>query len=331
MTFGSERWEEGAGGLTRRQIAVGSGVLGLLAAIGLPVAITRGPRRRRSSWGRLRRSTSIGCAARPGGSPSSLTRSRRSAIRRSLDRIDYDAYQKIQPRPERSLWQHGGAAFPAQMFHLGRFFKLPVAIHVVVDGEAREVLYSPEYLTFGDTGLAEELPADLGFAGFRIMDPDTGGPPTDWLAFLGAAYFRSSGELDQYGLSARAVAIDTAQPWPEEFPRFTQFWLEPHAEGSNQITIYALMDGPSLTGALPPGLHQRRCRGHRRAGGAVHAQGDRAPGHRADDQHVLVRRERPPLGRRLAPGDPRQRRAVDLERRRRASVAADRQSDRSCA
>jgi periplasmic glucans biosynthesis protein len=82
------------------------------------------------------------------------------------------------------------------------------------------------------------------------MDPDTGGPPTDWLAFLGAAYFRSSGELNQYGLSARGAAIDTAQPWPEEFPRFTQFWLEPHAEGSNRVTIYALMDSPSLTGAF---------------------------------------------------------------------------------
>ena len=57
---------------------------------------------------------------------------------------------------------------------------------------------------------------------------DTGGK-TDWLAFLGAAYFRSSGQLDQYGLSTRGIAIDTGLPTPEEFPRFTGFWFEPSA------------------------------------------------------------------------------------------------------
>ena len=41
----------------------------------------------------------------------------------------------------------------------------------------------------------------------------------DWVAFLGAAYFRSIGELRQYGLSARGVALDVAvADRPEEFP-----------------------------------------------------------------------------------------------------------------
>jgi periplasmic glucans biosynthesis protein len=239
---------QGAGALTRRQLAVGAGVAGLLAAIGLPVAITVSraggvdlgpPFAFDFDWLR-------GTAKRLAEQPYKEPEIRNAE---ALERIDYDLYQQIRPRPEHSLWQEGGAAFPVQMFHLGRYFKLPVGIYVVVDGKAREVLYSPDYFDYGETGLAEQLPSDLGFAGFRVMDPPSDGPPTDWLAFLGAAYFRSSGELDQYGLSARALAIDTAQPWPEEFPRFTQFWLEPHAEGSNQITIYALMDSPSVAGA----------------------------------------------------------------------------------
>jgi len=233
-------------GLTRRQIGVGAGVLGALAAIGLPLAITVGrasgvelgvPFKFDFDWLR-------GTAKRLAQEPYQKPAVRNGEI---LETIDYDAYQQIRPRPERSLWQGGGGAFPVQLFHLGRNFKLPVNIYVVVDGEAREVLYAPDYFEFGDTGLEDQLPDDLGFAGFRVMDE--GGAATDWLAFLGAAYFRSSGELDQYGLSARAVAIDTAQPWPEEFPRFTRFWLEPHAEDSQRIVIYALMDGPSLTAA----------------------------------------------------------------------------------
>ena len=91
------------------------------------------------------------------------------------------------------------------------------------------------------------MPGDLGFAGFRVMDGH--GLPTDWLAYQGAAYFRTSGALNQYGLSARGLAIDTAMPRPEEFPRFTEFWLERTPEDSARIVVYALMDSPSVAGA----------------------------------------------------------------------------------
>ena len=166
--------QRGAEALTRRQIGVGAGILGLFAALGLPV-VTGG----RADDFELGLSQAFdfawlrGTAKRLAEQPYEAPQVRYSEV---LDQIDYDAYQQIRPRPERSLWQHGGAAFPAQLFHLGRFFKLPVKIHVVVEGESREVMYSPEYFEFGDTGLAKELPSDLGFAGFRIMDEDTGGP-----------------------------------------------------------------------------------------------------------------------------------------------------------
>jgi glucans biosynthesis protein len=164
-----------------------------------------------------------------------------------LESIDYDVYQKIEFKPERALWADGKAPFPVQFFHLGRYFKAPVRIYVVAGGNAREIHYTPDDFTFGDTGLDKKLPADLGFAGFRVMDGP--GAKTDWLAYQGASYFRTSGALDQYGLSARGLAIDTAMPWPEEFPRFTQFWLEQTPPESSHILIYALMDSPSVTGA----------------------------------------------------------------------------------
>ncbi len=78
------------------------------------------------------------------------------------------------------------------------------------------------------------------------MNPDR--QQGDWLSFLGASYFRSSGELGEYGLSSRGVAINTGLPRPEEFPRFTHFWLEPAADPGSLI-VHALLDGPSLSGA----------------------------------------------------------------------------------
>lgn len=164
-----------------------------------------------------------------------------------LERIDYDVHEAIHYRPEAALWAQGDGPWPVQFFHLARLFREPVKMHVVRAGMAREIVYSPRLFSYGPNAqFAAALPDDLGFAGFRLMDRDP--RQQDWLCFLGASYFRSNGELGQYGLSARGVAIDTGLPDAEEFPRFTQFWLEAGAE-PDSLLIYALLDGPRLSGA----------------------------------------------------------------------------------
>ena len=47
----------------------------------------------------------------------------------------------------------------------------------------------------------------------------------EFLVFLGASYFRAVGEDQPYGMSARGLALNTAEPGGEEFPVFEQFWL----------------------------------------------------------------------------------------------------------
>lgn len=163
-----------------------------------------------------------------------------------LSAIDYDAYQQIRYRPEKSIRLDRDGRIPAQLFHLGKYATEPVRIHVVEEGFAREVIYNPSLFDIPDGHAARGLQAGAGFAGFRIMAPDL---KTDWFAALGASYFRSSGPYNQYGLSARGIAIDTAMPHPEEFPRFSHYWLEGGNDGRAPLTIYGLLDGPSLTGA----------------------------------------------------------------------------------
>jgi glucans biosynthesis protein len=156
--------------------------------------------------------------------------------------IDFDAVQKIKFRPDHALWPDRPQ--PVSFFHLSRYSNEPVLLHVIENGKAREVLYGPDYFDYGASHLDPKALADLGFSGFRVMD--AAGKPTDWLAFQGASYFRSSGQEEQYGASARGIAINTAAATAEEFPRFSEFWLD--ASGP-VITIYALLDGPSITGA----------------------------------------------------------------------------------
>jgi periplasmic glucans biosynthesis protein len=157
------------------------------------------------------------------------------------DKIDYDAYWHIQFKPEATIM---AGSVPIQFFHEGTYFRNPVGMHIVADGKEREVLYSTDYFSMPKDSPARAIQSEAGFAGFRLMRPDL---KTDWVSFLGAAYFRTDGADRQYGLSARAVALNTGMAQPEEFPRFTEFYIEGGSDGA--VTIYALMDGPSVTGA----------------------------------------------------------------------------------
>ncbi len=161
-----------------------------------------------------------------------------------LAAIDFDAMGKIVYRANAALWAGSASFDPVQFFHLGRYARSPVRIHVVEGTRAREVLYSDELFDIPADGPARSLPGDLGFAGFRVMNRSGVG---DWLAFQGASYFRSAEPFDQYGLSARGLAIDTATANPEEFPAFTDVWLGHDPDGN--LVVHALLQGQSVVGA----------------------------------------------------------------------------------
>ena len=169
----------------------------------------------------------------------------------ALAKLGYDQFQSIRFRPDHSLWEADGLDFRLQFFHVGRGFMDPVRLFEVIDGGAREIVYDPGQFDFGESGIdPESMRGKPGFAGFRVQFV------TDWkadiAAFLGASYFRAVGEdTRQYGLSARALAVDTVvADRSEEFPRFTAFWFERPAKGAGTLTLYALMDSPSVAGAL---------------------------------------------------------------------------------
>ena len=171
-----------------------------------------------------------------------------------LQRIDYDAHGKIAFNTDLALWADGPSPFPVTFFHLGRYFQTPARMHVVEGGNAREIVYDSAYFAMPADSPARRLPPNSGFAGFRFQEPRAGKLDwrrNDWAAFLGASYFRAIGELYQYGLSARGVAVNTAVfDRQEDFPDFTNFYFETPAAGTDAVTVYALLDGPSLTGAF---------------------------------------------------------------------------------
>lgn len=163
-----------------------------------------------------------------------------------LHSIDYDAHQQIKFRKSASIVIDDQQETRLAPFHLGRYFKEPVHLNTVHDGQSSPVPYSPSLFETPPGHPARSLKSDAGFAGFRLM---TGNGGSDWLSFLGASYFRSSGPYNQYGLSARGLAIDTGLARAEEFPRFKEFWIETGRPSQSPVVVYALLDSPSVTGA----------------------------------------------------------------------------------
>jgi glucans biosynthesis protein len=166
--------------------------------------------------------------------------------------LDWDGYQSIRFRQDRSLWAREKLPFQARLFHLGLFFKHPVTLYEVVHGVAEPIRYSKSLFTFGDRLKVPGSVSDIGFAGFRVhAHPDF---ERDMFSFLGASYFRAVGGTKQYGLSARGLAVDTGLPRPEEFPEFRRFWLERPSPKAEYVIIHALLDSPSVTGAYTFGI-----------------------------------------------------------------------------
>ncbi len=167
-----------------------------------------------------------------------------------LGEMDYDRYRDIRFRPEKALWREDDVDFTMKFFHRGFHFTRGVMLHVVADGRVKPIPYSADLFDYGQNRFAAEQVQALGFAGFQLFYPLYGdGLPREVAAFLGASYFRVVGRDLHYGLSARGLAIGTGMEDPEEFPFFREFWIEKPRPGESSITLYALLDSPSATGA----------------------------------------------------------------------------------
>jgi periplasmic glucans biosynthesis protein len=168
----------------------------------------------------------------------------------SLAKISYEDYRNIQFRADQALWRHQ-ALFEVQFFHRGFAYDKRINVtEVGDDGVLRPVKYDPSQFEFGKGPPPKDLPADLGFAGLRVHFPlESPDYKDELIAFLGASYFRLLGRDQSYGASARGLAINVAGNSGEEFPYFTDFWLVRPSPVQRTMTIYALLDSPSLAGA----------------------------------------------------------------------------------
>ena len=167
-----------------------------------------------------------------------------------LREIDYDAYRDIRFRPDHALWRAEKLPFELMFFPTGRGFQDAVRINTIEPGGVKRLEFDPSMFDFGRTKLDAAKLRTLGYAGFRAHYPlNAPNYKDELIVFLGASYFRAVGQGQIYGLSARGLALDTAAPGGEEFPRFVEFWVERPKPGATSLTLYGLLDSPRVAGA----------------------------------------------------------------------------------
>ena len=187
---------------------------------------------------------------------------RRMALEGDYAELGYDGYRDIRFRADARPWGGDGLPFEIDLLAPGFLFDRPVAIHLVEDGLATELPFDPALLEFGPLASAPPNPEELAWSGFRVRHPLNRPDVMDEVAvFQGASYFRAVARDQLYGLSARALAIDTAEPDGEEFPRFVAFWLERPGGDDDEIRVHGLLQSASVTGAysfrILPGAETR--------------------------------------------------------------------------
>jgi len=202
---------------------------------------------------------------------------RQSKVPKALQELSYDLYRDIRFDTNRSWWRREQLPFQLQFFHPGFIYSKTVQVSEVDRGEVNLIEFTPKLFDYGKARSVGRVPSDMGFTGFRVHAALNNSNYLDELAvFQGASYFRALGQAMRYGMSARGLALNTVESSGEEFPNFEEFWVVKPQADAKDLTIYALLDSPSVTGAyrfiITPGAEtvmQIRAAVYMRAGADV--------------------------------------------------------------
>ena len=174
--------------------------------------------------------------------------------------LDYDSWRYIAYQSAKTVWRKENYPFQAETGHRGYLFTQRVQINEVNQGTAAELPFDPHSFEYRGWLNGYRFPRTLGHSGWKLLGKfnderrlaeQTGREVfvREVGSFLGSSYFRILGSQHVYGSSIRGLAVDCAMPHPEEFPVFTEFWLERPADDSESFRCWALLESERVVGA----------------------------------------------------------------------------------
>ena len=167
-----------------------------------------------------------------------------------FDGLKYDDHRQIRFKENAAHFGQLNDTYRLEFFHPGWTAKKTVGMYDLAGGKTTPIPYEPGLFDWGQLKVPEKAKYPYGFAGFRVLAPDSFLKRRfEFLVFMGASYFRAVTTELGYGISARGLAINTIGGEPEEFPDFTHFWFEEPKAGERFFRVHALLQGPSVVGA----------------------------------------------------------------------------------
>lgn len=165
--------------------------------------------------------------------------------------LTYDQHRLIRFKMESGLWAAEKGPFSIDFFHSGWTAKKTVAIHEVEGGNSERLAFDQSLFKYEKLVVPAGTPPPPGYGGWRARTRlNTADYMDEFLVFMGASYFRAIPKGAPYGLSARGISINSGLPGvPEEFPDFSEFYLEKPAKDSKSLKVSALLSGASVAGA----------------------------------------------------------------------------------
>ncbi len=171
----------------------------------------------------------------------------------ALTLVPYDQYARaIVYKEDEALWRKDGAPFWLEPYHTaGSYYAFPVELFSVEAGQAVRIPYSAQAFEFNAPAKQPATPSQSDFAGFHsLAQIDKLGVFRDFLSFVGAANFRAIGSGQVFGVTARALAINTGQPGGEDFPLFRSLYIERPKPTDPSLVVHGLLDSVNAVGRM---------------------------------------------------------------------------------
>ena len=165
----------------------------------------------------------------------------------ALKDLSREKYASIRAAPGRAIWAGEGLGYELEPLLRGSIYGNPVALYLVENGVVRPIAYDRTRFSADGVELPD-LPAAAAYSGFRLRAGD-GAALSDFALFQGASFFRLVAQGQDFGITARALALRPADSRGEEFPLFRALFVERPGPGK-PIVVHALVESESAVAAL---------------------------------------------------------------------------------
>lgn len=163
--------------------------------------------------------------------------------------INQQQYRDIRWKRDQMIWRDEKRGFRLEPLPAGFVYRTPVDLYLVENGQALPIAFDRDRFDWGSGVTPPEDGVVLPFSGLKLRRPRDAERWLEFAVFQGASYFKSMARDQLYGLTARGLAINTADPDGEDFPWFSRFYVERPEENAQTIRLFALLDSRTVTGA----------------------------------------------------------------------------------